>query len=178
MVAAITAGLASETAGVILINGPVGQPFREGWTSLMVDSVRAGGGDVAAQAEVRKEAEATWAKARATPTVETAFGDDNTLRWWSSIIDLRASNVLLNTKAPILLMQSEKDEMSPPAAARAVVKRFKAAGKTKLIYRELPGLNHGLPNRKGEAGYAPVLKAVADFIADEERKSLALNLKR
>lgn len=168
VVAAITAGLAPETMGVILINGPVGQPFREGWTELMVDSVRSGGGDGVAQDAAREEATKTWAKARATPTTETFFGDSNTLRWWASIIDLRASNLLVNVDAPILLMQSEMDKMSPPAAARALVDRFKAAGKTNLVYKELPGLDHGLRDPQGKPAFGPVLRQASAFLASLE----------
>lgn len=168
VVAAITAGLAGETEGVILINGPVGQPFREGWAGLMADSVRRGGGDAAAQAQVRRQAEETWAKARTSPTVETAFGAGNTLRWWASIIDLRPLNLLLNVKAPILLMQSEKDQMSPPAAARAAAERFKAAGRTNLLYRELPGLDHGLRDEAGKPQFGPVLAEASAFVAKLE----------
>lgn len=178
VVAAITAGLAAETQGVILINGPVGQPFREGWTELMVESVRAGGGDAAAQTAVREEAAATWAKARATPTVETFFGDDNTLRWWASIIDLKPSNVLVNVSAPILLMQSEKDRMSPPVAARAVVDRFKSAGKTNLTYRELPGLDHGLRDAHGKPRYEPVLAEAGAFLSRLEASRAATATRR
>ncbi len=168
VVAAITGSLAAETRGLILINGPVGQPFREGWAGLMAESVRAGGGDAAAVQAARDEAERTWTRARTTPTTETAFGDDNTLRWWASIIDVRPSNILVNVRAPILIMQSEKDEMSPPAAARMVVERFKAAGKTNLTYRELPGLNHGLRDAQGKPGFGPVLAEAGAFLARAE----------
>ena len=106
VVAAITGSLASETQGLILINGPIGRPFKEGWTEAMVDSVRRGGGDAAAQQAARDEAARTWERARTTPTVETFSGDDNTLRWWASIIDARPSNLLLNVRAPVLLIQS------------------------------------------------------------------------
>lgn len=171
VVAAITGSLASETQGLILINGPVGRPFREGMTEIMVDSVRASGGDAAAQQGVRDQAARTWERARTSPTVETAFGSDNTLRWWASIIDARPSNLLLNVRAPVLLIQSEKDQMSPPSAARTVEARFKAAGKTNLTYLELPGLDHGFRDAAGKPFFEPVLRTSANFLAEREKQA-------
>lgn len=169
VVAAITGSLAGETEGLILINGPLGRPFREGMTETIVESVRSGGGDAAAQQAAREQTAATWTKARATPTIETAFGDDNTLRWWASIIDSRPSNLLVNVRAPILVIQSEKDQMSPPSAARAVEARFRAAGKTNLTYRELPGLDHGFRDAQGKPVFEPLLRESAAFLAEREK---------
>lgn len=136
-VAAVTASLAAETQGVVLINGVIGQPFREGWPDLVVAQTGAKGAEEQA---LRKEVAETWIKARERPTAEEVHG--NTLRWWSSMIDLRPSNLLVKLNAPILLYHGDKDEMAPVASARAVAAAFEKAGKTNLTYREIPGAKH------------------------------------
>lgn len=168
-VAAIVAALIPETRGAILINGSVGRPFSDGWAEAVVESVRVEGGDAAAQAEARRGVADAWSRARATPTTETYEGAGNTLRWWASIIDLRPVNLLVNVEAPILLIQSERDQMTPVASARAVVDRFRAAGRTNLTYRELEGLDHGFRDAAGEPRYGPVLDLINGALADQVR---------
>lgn len=160
-VAAMVGPLMPETQGIVLINGSIGRPFREGWADAMAASViKAGASESDVQA-VRNEAEATWTRARLEPRSDVeVFGVGNTLKWWASIIDLRPSNHLLMSDAPILLMQSENDEMTPTSSARSVVDQFKALGKTNLTYVELPGLNHGLRKADGTPGWEPVMQNV------------------
>jgi len=168
-VAAVSGPLLAETRGIVLINGSIGRPFRDGWADAMANAVKAQGGSDADQAGARAEAEAIWEKARGNPSPkETAFGDSNTLMWWRSIIDIRPSNLLLLTKAPVLLMQAERDEMTPVASARAVEAQFKAAGKTNLTYVELPGLSHGLRKPDGSPGFGGVLETVAAWLGRQQ----------
>jgi pimeloyl-ACP methyl ester carboxylesterase len=165
-VAAVSGTLIPETRGIILINGSIGRPFRDGWADAMAASV---GGDKAAEAEVRAEAAKTWDKARHNPTPdEEAFGKGNTLLWWRSIIDIRPSNLLIQIPTPILLLQSDHDEMTPIASARAVEAQFKAVGKSNLSYVELKGLTHGLRTLDGKPAWAPVLKQVTDWLKQQD----------
>lgn len=163
--AAIVGALASETEGVMLVNGSVGRPFREGWAESVVNAVREEGGDAATIEQALAEVEATWVRARATPTTATYEGPSNTLRWWRSMIDLRPVNLLLNLDAPILLVQSELDEMTPVASAREVVRRFEARGRTNLTYREFAGLDHGFRDTQGRPQYMPLLQVLNETLA-------------
>lgn len=172
-VAAIVGSLAAETHGIILINGSIGRPFRDGWADAVTAAVREGGGDDAVVAEVRAGIDATWERARATPTTEVYEGDSNTLRWWRSIIDLRPINLLLNVEAPILLIQSERDQMTPVASARAAADRFAAAGRANFVYVELPGLDHGFRDAEGRPQYGMVLPRIDAGLAAQVAGSQA-----
>lgn len=168
-VAALSGPLISETSGIVLINGSIGRPFRDGWADAMAASVASSGGNAD---EARKEASDTWDKARRDPKwTEEAFGNGNTLKWWASIIDLRPSNTLKLTRAPILIMQSDHDEMTPVASARAVVEDFKNAGLKNLTYVELPGLTHGLRTLDGKPGWEPVLNQVRNWLATQQKQA-------
>lgn len=166
-VAAIVGSLAAETHGVILINGSIGRPFREGWSDAVTGAVRDGGGDAAAIEEARAGVEAAWVRARATPTTEPYEGSGNTLRWWRSIIDLRPLNLLQNVEAPILLMQSERDQMTPVASARAAAERLDASSPGRFTYVELPGLDHGFRDAEGQPQYGPVLARINQALAEQ-----------
>ncbi len=170
-VAAMSGSLLPETRGIVLINGSIGRPFRDGWSDAMAASVKAGGGN---PDEARVEATSTWDKARSDPKwSEEAFGNGNTLKWWASIIDLRPSNTLKLTRAPILLMQSDHDEMTPVESARTVVDGFKQAGLNNLTYVELPGLTHGLRTADGKPGWEPVLKRIRTWLFVQEKQASA-----
>jgi pimeloyl-ACP methyl ester carboxylesterase len=168
-VGALAAPLIPETKGIVLINGSIGQPFRDGWADAMADAVAKQGGSAADQADARKEAEETWRKVRANPTPnEQAFGNGNTYLWWASIIDKVPATLLLQTDTPILLMQAELDEMTPLKSARSVHTAFSQAGKHNLTYVELPGLSHGLRQKDGKPGWAPVMDQVTKWVATKE----------
>lgn len=165
-IASLSGPLIPEMKGIVLINGSIGRPFRDGWADAMVASVAAQGGSSSDQADARKEAESTWEKVRANPTPnQQAFGNGNTYLWWSSIIDKVPSNILLQSDQPILLMQSEFDEMTPISSARALKKSFADANKSNLTYVELPGLTHGLRTKDGKPGWEPVMAQVSKWIS-------------
>ncbi len=155
-IAAIVGSLAPETRGLILINGSIGRPFSEGWTEAVLAEITRQGGDAETLAAARREIGATWEKARETPTSETYEGASNTLRWWRSIIDLRPLNLLINFRHPILLVQSERDQMTPAASARAAAARL-ARENPNFTYLELPGLDHGFLDADGQPQYEQVL---------------------
>lgn len=164
-IAALAGPLMPETRGIVLVNGSIGRPFREGWADAMARSVAAGGGDENAVVQVRALADQVWEEARAAPRWDRQeFGDGNTLKWWASIIDIRPSNQLLLTDAPILLMQADHDEMTPVSSARAVKQQFEAQQRDNLSYVELEGLTHGLRTLDGEPGWAPVLSRIRDWL--------------
>lgn len=162
--AAIVGSLSPETEGLILINGSIGRPFREGWADAVASAVESEGGDADAVEAARAETAAGWEQARATPTVETYQGASNTLRWWRSIIDLRPLNLLVHMRKPVLLMQSEMDEMTPVASARESAQRL-AEANPQFTYVELPGLNHGFRDAEGRPQYQMVLPILNDALA-------------
>jgi len=166
-VAAIVGSLAAETHGLILINGSIGRPFREGWSDAVASAVRDGGGSADDVEAARSSVDNTWVQARATPTTELYEGPGNTLRWWRSIIDLRPLNLLQHIDAPILLMQSELDQMTPVASARAAAERLGASGAANFIYVELPGLDHGFRDAEGQPHYGPVLARIDQALAEQ-----------
>lgn len=167
-VAAISGALAAETRGVVLVNGSIGIPFREGWTEAVSAQAEKAGGQ-AAREQARAQADEAWKRARANPTTETVFGESNTLRWWASMIDLRPSNLLLQVSAPVLLFHAERDQMTPVRSARAVVEAFKKAGKENLTYRELPGADHGMGRRE----WNTIVPEVRTMILEQERRAEA-----
>jgi pimeloyl-ACP methyl ester carboxylesterase len=161
-VAALVGGFAAETRGVVLINGAVGEPFREGWTKAMVASASPDKADA-----VRAEAERAWQKARTNPTsAETAFGATNTYRWWSAIIDVRAANLLLVSKVPVLALQSQRDQMTPASSFEAMVARFKAAGRADVTFEILPGLDHGFRDEAGAVRAEIPIKRASQWLRD------------
>ena len=168
-VAAMAGPLLPETRGIVLINGSIGRPFRDGWADAMVASVKKGGGNLKAQQAVLKEAQATWKRARLEPRSDVqVFGVGNTLKWWASIIDLRPSNQLLLSAAPVLLMQGDSDEMTPVQSARGVAQQLRDGGKTNLQYVELAGLNHGLRRADGQPGWQPVMQQVREWLSEQD----------
>ena len=168
-IAAIVGALSPETHGMVLLNGSIGRPFGDGWADAMAASAK-----TPEEAKTyRAEAARTWDKARATPTVETAFGDTNTLKWWASIIDLRPANLLLLSPAPILVLQSEKDEMTPPVSATMLIETFRAAGRTNLTVEMLPGLDHGLRDAAGVPRWDPTIARMSRWLQGQERQASA-----
>lgn len=167
-VAAIVGSLAPETQGLILINGSIGRPFREGWSDAVASAVAGQGGDAEAVANARAETSAAWDRARTTSTTETYEGASNTLRWWRSIIDIRPLNLLVNVRKPVFLLQSALDEMTPVESARAAARRL-AETNPRFTYVELPGLDHGFRDAQGQPQYQMVLprldKALASQVA-------------
>jgi pimeloyl-ACP methyl ester carboxylesterase len=164
-VASMAGPLIPETSGIVLVNGSVGRPFREGWADAMASIIAREGGDSAAQSKARSDVSATWERARGNPTPDVeAFGNGNTLKWWNSIMDLRPSNLLLLIDVPILLMQSDHDEMTPVASARAVAEQFRSAGKENLTYVELAGLTHKLRTIDGVPAWEPVLARIRSWL--------------
>lgn len=165
-IAAIVGSLAPETEGMILINGSIGRPFREGWADAVASAVSAQGGDAAAIDGARAETAQAWERARATPTVETYQGASNTLRWWRSMIDLRPLNLLVNVRTPIVLVQAERDEMTPVQSARAAASRLSEVN-PRFTYVELEGLNHGFRDAEGRAQYQRVLPRLDAALAEQ-----------
>ena len=166
-VAAIVGSLVPETHGVILINGSIGRPFREGWSDAVAGAVLDSGGSPADVEAARSSVDDAWSRARSTPTTELYEGPGNTLRWWRSIIDLRPLNLLQNVRAPILLMQSERDQMTPVASARAAPERLNASAVGHFTYVELPGLDHGFRDAEGQPQYGPVLARINLALAEQ-----------
>lgn len=155
-IAAIVGALSPDTRGIILINGSIGRPFREGWAEAVTNSVSQGGGSAKDIEDARKETLEVWDKARATPTTETYQGPSNTLRWWRSIIDLRPLNLLNNKSVPIVLLQSEFDQMTPVTSARIAAEALAKTHKN-FQYIEIPGLNHGFRDKDNKPQYQMVL---------------------
>lgn len=169
-IAAIVGALHPDTQGMILVNGSIGRPFGEGWADAVATAVSSQGGDEAAVAAARADTQAAWDKARANPTVETYQGASNTLRWWRSIIDLRPINLLVSARAPVLLVQAEKDQMTPVASARAAAERLSQA-KSNFTYVELPGLDHGFRDGDGKPQYQMILPRLNAALAEQAAMS-------
>ena len=169
-VAALAGPLIPETRGIVIINGSIGRPFREGWADAMAAEVARGGGGAQDQVDARKEAAVTWEKAHRNPTPdEIAFGGGNTLKWWDAMIDLRPANSLILTDAPILVEQSDNDEMTPVETERLLADSFRKAGRTNLTYVELKGLDHGLRDKSGAFKGVAVLTEAADWVTAREK---------
>ncbi len=88
----------------------------------------------------------------------------NSYHWWADIMDRRLSDDLLQAKAPIPVVQGERDESNPVASARAVRDAFKAAGRCNLTYREYPGYNHHMIDAAGTDHFIEVMNGISAWM--------------
>lgn len=149
-VAAMLAPLVPETKAVVIVSSGIGVPVAE--------LIRA-----AVPPRVAAQLPAMLAEAKANPTGNKRFGGAS-YRWWADAADVTPAKALLQTDAPVLLIQGARDEFAPAATARATRDLFAAAGKKSLTYREYEGYDHFMKDSAGVDHRAAVLRDIASWL--------------
>ena len=85
-------------------------------------------------------------------------------RFWADSLDRREVDDMLETAAPILLINGGRDSSSPVGTARAAVDLFGQKGRCNLTYWELPGLDHGMADASDVSHLTDVLDQAAAWL--------------
>ena len=93
------------------------------------------------------------------------FGNTNTFKWWSSILEIRPLNFMLDLEFPILMVHGDLDFSTPVENARATVEIFKNKSKNNLTYIEYPGLDHHWTDASGQNQTQKVLADIFSWIS-------------
>ena len=94
-------------------------------------------------------------------------GADNTYAWWSSIMDLRLENCLIDLDIPIYLVQGSTDIMAPPISAQILNENFVKQGKTNLLYKEYKGYDHAFFDEAGNSHLVEVITECINYILNQ-----------
>lgn len=114
--------------------------------------------------EGKAQVAAGFAAARADPQGTTLVAGSSH-RFWADILPLRGLDPLLQTTAPILLIQGGLDTSSPLSSAREAADAFALAGRCNLTYWEFPALDHGMTDPSGTSHMDSVIQMSAAWAA-------------
>lgn len=128
---------ASHADAAILLSVGTGRWFREDLRDAMIADMKRSGLPDAQLPDV----DAIFQHIRENPDSDEIFGGQ-TYRYWADTIDRRASDDLLRSSVPILLIHGTGDKSVPVLSARMTADRFHQAGKDNLTYWELVGHDH------------------------------------
>ncbi|WP_445362979.1 alpha/beta hydrolase family protein [Microbulbifer sp. ANSA003] len=112
---------------------------------------------------VAKEVDAKLAYARANPESAEVWGG-NSMRWWADVVDRVPVNDLLNSHAPVLLIQGTEDKSAPVSSGRAARDAYASAGRCELTYWEYPGYDHYMTDKDGVNHRGEVFERIAGWI--------------
>ncbi|WP_444920705.1 alpha/beta hydrolase family protein [Microbulbifer sp. CnH-101-G] len=148
----VVARLASRLnpdAAVVFSSG-LGQSFAEVLKSLVPP-------------HVAKEVDAKLAYARANPESVEVWGG-NSMRWWADVVDRIPVNDLMDSHAPVLLIQGTEDKSSPVSSGRAARDAYASAGRCELTYWEYPGYDHYMTDTNAVNHRGEVFERIAGWI--------------
>ena len=104
---------------------------------------------------------------RKNPTYLKSYnGHQNTYAWWSSIMDLRLQNALLDLTIPIYMAQGAQDLTAPPASARLLKEAFIRNKKSNLIYKEYPDYDHAFTDKINESHFTEVVTEAIKWLLE------------
>ncbi|BBM01100.1 S9 family peptidase [Microbulbifer sp. GL-2] len=112
---------------------------------------------------VAKEVDAKLAYAQANPKSAEVWGG-NSMRWWADVADRVPVNDLLNSHAPVLLIQGAEDKSAPVSSGRAARDAYASAGRCELTYWEYPGYDHYMTDKEGVNHRGKVFDRIAGWI--------------
>lgn len=154
-----------ETSKVVIMNGGTGWTMREEMLYLLEKRLRKESKSAQEIDEELKIMNKTFDEILENPAIsKTYLGTTNTYKWWSSILNLRAVNYMVNLSIPILLVQGSIDEATPVESARATEALFREMGKSNLKYTEYEGLDHTWTDANGKSQVSVVLKDVIAWL--------------
>ncbi len=114
--------------------------------------------------EVAAQADSAFAKIKARPLSPRLWGG-NSYRWWADILDHDLTADLLSVRAPILIVQGERDRSAPVQIARMVRDDFLRSGRGNLTYWEFPGYDHQMQDASGTSHIDEVMQLVSGWLA-------------
>ena len=117
-------------------------------------------------------ADQRFAEIRANPQSSLVWGGSS-YRWWADIMDRRLVDDLLQSDAPILLVQGEHDHSTPIEAARAANAAFIAARHTNLTYWEFADYDHQMKDDAGHSHLDAVLGRISAWLRTQLGKPQA-----
>lgn len=86
-----------------------------------------------------------------SPVASKSFmGKANTYKSWASYLWHSPLEFFVKLKAPVYVAQGTRDGSTPIESSDAVRDRFKALGKTNLVYRRYAGLDHNWTDAQGK----------------------------
>lgn len=111
----------------------------------------------------------TFARARENPeSAEVQAG--YSYKYWADAIDRRAVDDMLNTTAPILLIQGTGDISAPLYAARAAVDVFTKKKRCNLTYWEKSSYDHSMVDPDGNSHLKEVLVQASSWVRAQLRR--------
>jgi dipeptidyl aminopeptidase/acylaminoacyl peptidase len=147
----ILASYIPETSKIVIMAGNTAWSIRESWLFLQEKELRAEGLDQKSIQTKLNVINDTFNEAQQNPTSnKNYFGETNTYKWWSSILEIRPLNFMLDLEFPILIVHGDLDSATPVENARATVEAFKNKSKNNLTYIEYPGLEHSWKDASGQ----------------------------
>jgi len=142
--------LVPETRAVVIFSSGIGVPIG----NLILAAV---------PPPVAAEAPAIFAAAKANPTGDRRWAGAS-YRWWADAVDVTPAKLLLQTRAPVLLIHGTRDQSAPVATARATRDLAIAGGKRNLTYREYDGLDHFMKDDAGIDHRERVLRGAGTWL--------------
>lgn len=151
-VAGIVAPQIPETKAVVIWSSGLGIPVDELIRSAIPPHVVTEAGRVFAEAKVNPTGNKIWGGA--------------SYKWWAESTGLVAATVLSQTDVPILMIQGDRDQNSPVAAARAAKNILTEADRRNFVYREYEGYDHFMVDSEGHDHRDEVLAGVRKWLKD------------
>jgi alpha-beta hydrolase superfamily lysophospholipase len=155
-----------ETSKIVIMAGNTAWSMRESMLFLQEKRLRTQGLDQQTiQADLKVMTD-TFREAQQNPSINKIYlGNTNTFKWWSSILEVRPLNFMLDLEFPILLVHGDLDFATPVENARATAEIFKNKSKNNLTYIEYPGLDHHWTDASGKNQTQKVFADIFSWIA-------------
>ena len=99
-------------------------------------------------------------------STQTWLGGDNTWKMWASYLHYRPLDFLVQLEIPIYLVHGGNDIDSPVETAEAVVAEFDRLGKSNLVYRYWPTLDHSWKDPEGNSHNLEVAAEIVAWLQD------------
>ncbi|WHI51074.1 hypothetical protein P3339_22175 [Microbulbifer sp. MLAF003] len=114
---------------------------------------------------VAREVDVKLAYARANPKSAEIWGG-NSMRWWADVADRVPVNDLLDSRAPVLLIQGAEDKSAPVSSGRAARDAYVSAGRCELTYWEYADYDHFMTDTDGINHRGEVFERITGWIED------------
>lgn len=153
---------------IVLIGGALGMPMSETLPLLAEKDMRKNGlSDGLIRAELAKFP-VKYDEILANPTWRLSWGgENNTYKYWNSILFHHAWEDLFAYGGPILDIHGTEDRNAPIEGSRLLQKRFEVDGRNHLERWELEGMDHFMNDREGNNHMIKVVKRAIDWLVAE-----------
>jgi hypothetical protein len=151
-VGGLLAPLVPEIKALMLLAGGGGRTMAQELLLLRRKEMLANG---AAEDEIESalaEMRIKFEEIRSSPTPDqTWYGDTNTYKWWSSILDRDLIDPLQHSIAALYLVQGTADLSVPVESADELVAILRQSSRAKVTYVRRDGLSHSWINASGQS---------------------------